>query len=46
MGWELELMVFFFIRCRYKAEVDFDGRELTRVYLDKLDVAKMLEVKL
>lgn len=23
---------------RYKAEIDFDGRELTRAYLDKLDM--------
>uniref|UniRef100_A0A7G3B7D4 Proton-coupled zinc antiporter SLC30A9, mitochondrial n=1 Tax=Lutzomyia longipalpis TaxID=7200 RepID=A0A7G3B7D4_LUTLO len=28
---------------RYKAEVDFDGRELTRSYLDKLDLKSMLE---
>ncbi|GAB0094802.1 Zinc transporter 9 [Sergentomyia squamirostris] len=28
---------------RYKAEVDFDGRELTRSYLDKLDLNSMLE---
>uniref|UniRef100_A0A1L8DDJ5 Proton-coupled zinc antiporter SLC30A9, mitochondrial n=1 Tax=Nyssomyia neivai TaxID=330878 RepID=A0A1L8DDJ5_9DIPT len=28
---------------RYKAEVDFDGRELTRSYLDKLDLTTMLE---
>lgn len=29
---------------RYKAEVDFDGRELTRSYLDKQDLSKLLEV--
>ena len=29
---------------RYKAEVDFDGRELTRRYLDKQDLALLLEV--
>jgi len=29
---------------RYKAEVDFDGRELTRSYLDKHDLIAMLEV--
>ncbi|XP_060530750.1 proton-coupled zinc antiporter SLC30A9, mitochondrial [Cylas formicarius] len=28
---------------RYKAEVDFDGRELTRSYLDKQDLNEMLE---
>ncbi|XP_063704912.1 proton-coupled zinc antiporter SLC30A9, mitochondrial [Culicoides brevitarsis] len=28
---------------RYKAEMDFDGRELTRVYLDKLDLNALLE---
>ncbi|XP_059619229.1 proton-coupled zinc antiporter SLC30A9, mitochondrial [Phlebotomus argentipes] len=28
---------------RYKAEVDFDGRELTRSYLDKLDLNSMME---
>ncbi|XP_011503548.1 PREDICTED: zinc transporter 9 [Ceratosolen solmsi marchali] len=28
---------------RYKAELDFDGRELTRSYLDKLDLNAMLE---
>ncbi len=28
---------------RYKAEVDFDGRELTRSYLDKQDLESMLE---
>ena len=29
---------------RYKAEVDFDGRELTRAYLEKNDMQKMFEV--
>lgn len=29
---------------RYKAELDFDGRELTRSYLDKHDLITMLEV--
>lgn len=28
---------------RYKAEIDFDGRELTRSYLDKNDLAAMLQ---
>ena len=28
---------------RYKAEVDFDGRELTRSYLDKQDLETILE---
>ncbi|KAG7198327.1 hypothetical protein KM043_005725 [Ampulex compressa] len=28
---------------RYKAELDFDGRELTRSYLDKHDLTTMLE---
>ncbi|RLU23218.1 hypothetical protein DMN91_003421 [Ooceraea biroi] len=28
---------------RYKAEVDFDGRELTRFYLDKHDLTAILE---
>lgn len=31
---------------RYKAELDFDGRELTRSYLDKHDLNAMLEVKI
>ena len=31
---------------RYKAENDFDGRELTRSYLDKHDLNVMLEVRL
>lgn len=30
---------------RYKAEVDFDGRELARVYLDKQDLQALLEVR-
>lgn len=29
---------------RYKAELDFDGRELTRSYLDKHDLIAMLKV--
>lgn len=29
---------------RYKAELDFDGRELTRSYLDKQDLNLLLEV--
>ncbi|EDW74875.2 uncharacterized protein Dwil_GK15668 [Drosophila willistoni] len=29
-------------RVRYKAELDFDGRELTRSYLDKQDLGKLL----
>ena len=29
---------------RYKAEVDFDGRELTRRYLEKTDVQALLRV--
>lgn len=29
---------------RYKAELDFDGRELTRFYLDKQDLTQLLEV--
>lgn len=29
---------------RYKAELDFDGRELSRVYLDKQDLSALLEV--
>uniref|UniRef100_A0A6P7GIG0 Proton-coupled zinc antiporter SLC30A9, mitochondrial n=1 Tax=Diabrotica virgifera virgifera TaxID=50390 RepID=A0A6P7GIG0_DIAVI len=28
---------------RYKAELDFDGRELTRAYLDKLELNELLE---
>lgn len=31
---------------RYKAEVDFDGRELTRSYLDKQDLNFLLEVSI
>ena len=30
---------------RYKAEVDFDGRELTRSYLEKQDLQLLLEVR-
>lgn len=30
---------------RYKAEMDFDGRELTRSYLDKQDLNELLKVK-
>lgn len=30
---------------RYKAEVDFDGRELTRAYLMKQDMDGMMKVK-
>lgn len=30
---------------RYKAELDFDGRELSRVYLDKQDLNALLEVR-
>lgn len=30
---------------RYKAEMDFDGGELTRSYLDKQDLNQMLEVR-
>lgn len=29
---------------RYKAELDFDGRELTRAYLDKKDLNELLDV--
>lgn len=31
-------------KVRYKAEVDFDGRELTRTYLDKQELDLMLQV--
>lgn len=31
---------------RYKAELDFDGRELSKVYLDKQDLNELLEVSL
>lgn len=31
---------------RYKAELDFDGRELSRVYLDKQDLNQLLEVSI
>lgn len=30
---------------RYKAELDFDGRELSRFYLDKQDLGQLLEVR-
>lgn len=30
---------------RYKAELDFDGRELTRAYLDKMELNDILEVR-
>ena len=29
---------------RFKAEVDFDGREVTRSYLDKQDLESLLKV--
>lgn len=29
---------------RYKAEIDFDGRELTRSYLEKQDLELLLQV--
>lgn len=29
---------------RYKAELDFDGRQLAKSYLDKQDLTKLLEV--
>ena len=29
---------------RFKAEVDFDGKELTRAYLDKVDIDSLLIV--
>lgn len=29
---------------RYKAELDFDGRELTRAYIDKQNLNELLEV--
>jgi hypothetical protein len=31
---------------RYKAELDFDGRELSRSYLDKQDLNLLLEVQI
>jgi zinc transporter 9 len=31
---------------RYKAELDFDGRELSRVYLDKQDLNQLLDVNI
>ena len=30
---------------RYKAEVDFDGRELTRSYIDTQDLENLLKVR-
>ena len=33
------------LNVRYKAEIDFDGRQLTRSYLDKQDLDTMLEVQ-
>ena len=29
---------------RFKAEVNFDGREVARVHVDKLDLEKLLKV--
>jgi len=29
----------------FKAEADIDGREITRSYLEKIDIEKLLEVK-
>jgi solute carrier family 30 (zinc transporter), member 9 len=29
---------------RFKAEVDFDGREITRFYLEQQDLEKMMQV--
>jgi len=29
---------------RYKAELDFDGRELTRAYLDRVDMNQLFNV--
>lgn len=29
---------------RYKAELDFDGKELTRAYLDKQELNELLQV--
>ncbi|XP_055333161.1 proton-coupled zinc antiporter SLC30A9, mitochondrial-like isoform X1 [Paramacrobiotus metropolitanus] len=31
------------LNIRYKAEIDFDGRQLTRSYLDKQDMERMME---
>lgn len=33
-------------KVRYKAEVDFDGRELTRTYLMKQDMEAMIRVRI
>ena len=30
---------------RFKAEVDFDGKEITRYYLEKQDLDQMLQVQ-
>ena len=30
----------------FKAEVDIDGREITRSYLEKIDIEKLLDVRL
>lgn len=30
----------------FKAEVDFDGREITRSYLEKIDIDKLVDVKI
>ena len=38
---EIQIICYF---QRYKAEIDFDGRELTRLYLDRLDLARMFLV--
>lgn len=29
----------------FKAEVDIDGREITRSYLEKIDIEKLLDVR-
>ncbi len=31
---------------KFKAEVDFDGKEITRLYMENLDVENMLIVRL
>lgn len=33
-------------KVRFKAEVDFDGRVVTRLYLEKQDIDQMLQVSL
>ena len=30
----------------FKAEVDIDGREITRSYLEKIDIEKLLDVRI